>query len=40
MAAPVPVVVVAGIAGGGIIGAGAERGGEKKQDKFSFLEAA
>ena len=40
MAAPVPVFAMVGIVGRGIIGAGAERAAEKKQDQFPFPEAA
>jgi hypothetical protein len=40
MPVPVPVLMVLGIVGRGIIGAGAEREAEKKQDQFPFPEAA
>ena len=40
MAAPVPVFAVGVIVSRGIIGAGAERAAEKKQDQFPFPAAA
>jgi hypothetical protein len=40
MSASVPVLMMPGIVGRGIIGAGAECGAEKKQGQFPFPEAA